>query len=82
MARKHQLPADPCLKRIKEHVPKSVDSFCCLDKRDDLPAKVLNEFKRSSISRHLLNNPTCAKNYNINRFKITKTCNMSSIWLN
>ena len=61
-------------KRIKEHVPKSVDNFCCLDKKDDIPAKVLNASKRSSIAEHLVNNPTCANNYNIKRFKIIKTC--------
>ena len=27
-------------KRIKEHVPKSVDNFCYLDNKDDIPAKV------------------------------------------
>ena len=32
-------------KRIKEHVPISVDNFCCLDKKNDIPAKVLNAFK-------------------------------------
>ena len=36
-------------KRIKEHVPKSVDNFCCLDKKDDIPAKVLNASKCSSM---------------------------------
>ena len=61
-------------KRIKEHVPKSVDNFCCLDKKDDIPAKVLNASKRSSIAEHLVNNQTCANSYNINRFKVIKTC--------
>ena len=28
-------------KRIKEHVPKSVDNFCCLDKEYYIPSKVL-----------------------------------------
>ena len=62
-------------KRIEEHIPKSVESFCCLDNIDDIPDKVLNAFKRSSIAQHLINNPTCANNYNMNRFKIIKTCN-------
>ena len=26
-------------KRIKEHVPKSVENFCFLDKKDDIPVK-------------------------------------------
>ena len=62
-------------KRIKEHIPKSVESFCCLDNKDIIPAKVLNVAKRSSIAQHLINNPTCANNYNMDRFKIIKTCN-------
>ena len=47
-------------KRIKEHVPKGVENFCCSDKKDVIPAKVLNASKRSFIAEHLLNNPTCA----------------------
>ena len=60
-------------KRIKEHIPKSVESFCCLDKKDDIRAKILNASKRSSIAQHLINNLTCANSYNMN--KIIKTCN-------
>ena len=36
------LPTRQLRKRIKEHVQKSVDNFCCLGKKDDIPAK----FKR------------------------------------
>ena len=36
-------------KRIKEHVPKGVENFCCSDKKDVIPAKVLNASKRLSI---------------------------------
>ena len=43
-------------------------------KKDDIPAKVLNASKRSSIAEHLVINPTCENSYNINRFKIIKTC--------
>ena len=57
-------------KRIKEHIPKSLESFCCLDNKDIIPAKVLNASKRSSIAQHLINNPTCANSYDMNRFKI------------
>ena len=53
---------------MKEHVPKKVDTFCCLDKKNKIPAKFLNANKRSSITEHLVNNPTCANSYNINRF--------------
>ena len=45
-------------KIIKEHVPKSVENFSCLDKKDDIPAKVLNACKRSSIAEHWVNNLT------------------------
>ena len=62
-------------KRIKEHIPKSLESFCCLENKDIIPAKVLNVAKRSSIAQHLINNPTCANNYDMNRFKIIKNCN-------
>ena len=56
-------------KRIKEHVPKSVENFCFENKKDDIPVKVLKVSKRSSIAEHLVNNPTSANIYNINRFK-------------
>ena len=62
-------------KRIKEHKPKSLESFCCLDNKDIIPAKVLNVAKRSSIAQHLIYNPTCANDYDMNRFKIIKNCN-------
>ena len=57
-------------KRIKEHVPKRVENSCCLDKKDEIPAKVFNASKRSSIAEHLVNNLMCANSYNIKRFKI------------
>ena len=55
-------------KRIKDYVPKSVENFCCLDKKDYITAKVLNASKRSIIAENLVNNSTCAKSYNIIRF--------------
>ena len=61
-------------KRIKEHVPKSIENFCCSDKKDDIPVKVLNASKRSSIAEHLVNNTTCANSYNTNRLKSIKKC--------
>ena len=47
-------------KRIKEHVPKSVENFCLLYKKDDIPVKVSNESKRSSTAENFVNNSTCA----------------------
>ena len=53
---------------MKEHAPKSVENFCFSDKKDDIPVKVLNAFKRSSIAEHLVINSTCANSYNLSRF--------------
>ena len=61
-------------KRIKEHVPKNVENFCFSDKKDDIPVKVINASKRLSIAEHLVNNSTFANSYNMNSFKIIKTC--------
>ena len=41
-------------------MPKGVENFCCSDKKDVIPAKVLNASKRAFIAEHLVNNPTCA----------------------
>ena len=41
--------------------------------KDDIPVKVLNASKRSSIAEHLVNNSTCANSYNLKRFKVIKT---------
>ena len=62
-------------KRIKKHIPKSVEKFCDLENKEVISVKVLNASKRSSIAEHLTNNPTCATNYNLNRFRIIKNCN-------
>ena len=59
-------------KRIKIHIPKCVENFCLSDKKDYIPITVLNASKRSYISEHLVNNPTFANNYNIDRFKLLK----------
>ena len=61
-------------KRIKDHAPKSVESFWFSEKKDDIWVIVLNASKCSSIAEHLVINSTCAKSYNLNRFKIVKTC--------
>ena len=44
------------IKRIEEHVPKSVENFCFSDNEDDTLVKVLNESKCASIVEHLVNN--------------------------
>ena len=61
-------------KRIKEHVPKSVENFWFSEKKDDTQVKVVNTSKRSFIREHLVNNSTCANSYNLNRIKNIKTC--------
>ena len=62
------------IQNFVDNIYLSEKSFFCLDKKDDIPAKVLNESKRSSIAEHLVINPTCDNSYNINGFKIIKTC--------
>ena len=61
-------------KRIKEHIPQCVENFCNSENKDVIPTKVINASKRSSIAEHLVNNPACANNYNVNMFKIIKNC--------
>ena len=61
-------------KRIKEHILKKVENFRLSEKKDDVPIKVINASKRSSIAEHLVNNSLCADNYNVKRFKIVKNC--------
>ena len=61
-------------KTVKEHIQKNVENFCLSEKKDDVPIKVINASKRSSIAEHLVNNSLCADNYNVNRFKIIKNC--------
>ena len=61
-------------KRIKEHIPQCVENFCNSENKDVIPIKVINASKRSSIAEHLVNNPACANNYNVNMFKIIKNC--------
>ena len=61
-------------KRIKEHVPKSVENVCFSGKKNDKLVKVLYVPKRSSIAENLVKNLTRAKSHNLNRFKIVKTC--------
>ena len=63
------------IKRVKEHVPKSVESYCNSEEKECKSTQVLNALKRSSIAEHLVNHPNCANNYNRNRFKIIKSCN-------
>ena len=55
-------------------MPKNIENFCVLDKKDDIPVNVLNASKYSSIAEHLVKNSTCANRYNLYRFKTNKTC--------
>ena len=60
-------------KRIKEHIPKSIDEFCKSNEKTK-SIRVINASKRFAISEHLVNNLDCASNYNLKRFKIVKNC--------
>ena len=61
-------------KRIKEHVPKSIEEFCKTSNKETKSIRVLNASKRSSIAEHLVKNPDCSNNYSLERFKIIKNC--------
>ena len=60
-------------KRIKEHIPKSIDEFCTSNEKSK-SIRVVNATKRSAIAQHLVNNLNCASNYNLKRFKTIKNC--------
>ena len=63
-------------KRVKEHIPVCVEKFLNKSEKekDNKSAKVLNAIKRSAITEHLVLNHICAQNFNLERFKIIKTC--------
>ena len=61
-------------KRIKEHIPKSIDEFCMMSNKKSKSIRVVNATKRSAIAEHLVNNLDCASNYNLKRFKVIKNC--------
>ena len=61
-------------KRIKEHVPKSIEEFCKMSDKENKTVRMVNASKRSAIAEHLINNSNCASNYNLDRFKIIKNC--------
>ena len=61
-------------KRIKEHVPKSIEEFCKMNDKENKTVRMVNASKRSAIAEHLINNSNCASNYNLDRFKIIKNC--------
>ena len=59
-------------KRIKEHVPKSIEEFCKMSDKENKTVRMVNASKRSAIAEHLINNDNCASNYNLDRFKVKK----------
>ena len=61
-------------KRIKEHIPKSIDEFCKLSNEENKSIRVVNASKRSAISEHWVNKSDCASNNNLKRFKTVKNC--------
>ena len=61
-------------KRIKEHIPKSIDEFCKTSNKDNKSIRVVNASKISAIAKHLVNNLDYASNYNLKRFKIINNC--------
>ena len=61
-------------KRVKEHIPTCVDNFLRSSEKAKKSVKFLNAAKRLSIAEHLVNNQSCAENFNSDRFKIIKNC--------
>ena len=57
-------------KRIKEHVPKSIEAFCKMSNKENKAVIMVNASKRSAIAENLINNSNCASNYNLSRFKL------------
>ena len=62
------------IKRVRKHIPKSIERYCISKEKESKSTQVLNALKRSSIAEHLVNHPNCANNYNRDRFKIIKSC--------
>ena len=34
----------------------------------------MSAIKRSAVAKHMVNNQSCAENFNLDRFEITKSC--------
>ena len=63
------------IKRVRDHIPKSIESYCNSEEKEGKSTQVLVALKHFSIAEHLVNYPTCANSYNIDRFEIIKNCN-------
>ena len=51
-------------KRIKEHIPKTIDVFCKTSNKENKSIRIVYVSKRSTIAEHLVDNLDCASNYN------------------
>ena len=60
-------------KRVKQHM--SIELICISEEKESKLTQVLNALTFSSVVEHLLIHPTRANNYNVDRFKINKSCN-------
>ena len=60
-------------KRIKEHIPKSIEEFCKTSNKENKSIRVVNALKRSAIVKYLVNNLDCASNYDLKKFKVFLT---------
>ena len=52
-------------KRIKEHIPESIDKFFKMINEENKSKRVVNASKKSFITEHLVNNSDCASNYKL-----------------
>ena len=62
-------------KRIKEHISACIDKFLNVAvKKLNNSNKIMNAIKESAIAEHLVKNQSCAENFNLERFKTSKSC--------
>ena len=70
------LTATQLKKTVKEHISTCVYKFLRSSekKKETKSVKILNSAKRSDIAEHLVNNKSCARIFNLDRFNIIKSC--------
>ena len=43
------------IKRVREHIPKSIESYCNSEEKESKSTQFLNVLKRSSTAEHVVN---------------------------
>ena len=52
-------------KRIKEHIPKSIDEFCKMSTKENKTKRVVNVSKICATAEYLVNIPDCVNNWRV-----------------